>query len=131
MEHDAWQSRISTIQTAFNAAAKESNVEHPGADFLRTFYDRVAPGITDRFDGPAMLPLIAPRPLLVINGDSDARTPLAGLKLCTDAAEQAYRAAGAEDRFSVRLEQHTAHKVTPESQQAAIDWFVRWLKPSP
>ena len=55
------------------------------------------------------------------------RTPLPGLKLCTDAAQRAYHDAGADDRFVVRIEPHTAHKVTPESQQAAIEWFAKWL----
>jgi hypothetical protein len=67
--------------------------------------------------------------LLTINGDSDARTPLLGLKVCTDAAQAAYRAAGVEDRFVVRIQEMTGHKVTPESERLAIEWFVRWLKP--
>jgi len=66
---------------------------------------------------------------MIINGDSDARTPLPGLKECTDAAARAYRAAGAEDRFVIRIQEKTGHKVTPESQKIANDWFVRWLKP--
>jgi len=130
LEHDAWQSRIGTIQRAFDAAAKDASVDHPDAAFLQSFYDRVAPGIAGRFDGPAMLPLIAPRPLLVINGDSDARTPVPGLKECTDAAAKAYHDARAEDHFVLRLEPHTAHKVTADSEQAAVEWFVRWLKPN-
>ncbi len=91
--------------------------------------DRVAPGIYGEFDGPAMLPLIAPRPLLVINGDSDARTPLPGLKECTDAAQQAYAAVDAINQFVVRIQKNTAHKVTPESQTAVYEWFARWLRP--
>ena len=53
------------------------------------------------FDGPAMVPLIAPRPLLAINGELDPRTPLPGLQECVDAAQAAYRAAGAEEREEV------------------------------
>jgi hypothetical protein len=67
--------------------------------------------------------------LLVINGDSDNRTPLPGLKRCTDAAQTAYRAARVEDRFAVRIQENTGHQVKPESERAAIEWFVRWLKP--
>ena len=129
LEHDAWQSRVSTIRTAFDAAAKEANVAAPGAAFVAAFYERVAPGLAGQFDGPEMLPLIAPRPLLVINGDSDDRTPLPGLKLCTDAAKAAYERAGAADRFVVRIQEKTGHKVTPQSQQAAVAWLARWLKP--
>jgi dienelactone hydrolase len=129
LEHDAWQSRIGTIRTGFDAAAKQAGVVAPDATFVANFYDRVAPGLAGEFDGPAMLPLIAPRPLLVMNGDSDARTPLPGLKLCTDAAHAAYDKAGAADRFTVRIQENTGHKVTPESRQAAIDWLVTVLNP--
>ena len=129
IDHDAWQSRISTVQSAFNAAAKDSDMEKPGADFVRTFYSRVARGIDGPFDAPAMLPLIAPRPLLAINGDSDDRTPMGGLLLCAEAARNAYRAAGAEERFVLHLQPKTGHKVLPESFVLAREWFVRWLKP--
>jgi dienelactone hydrolase len=129
LEHDSWKPRIGTIQKAFDTAAKEDDVAAPDAAFVRKFYDRVAPGIYGEFDCPAMLPYIAPRPMLVINGDSDDRTPLPGLKECTDAADTAYRAAGAAEQFSVRLQEKTGHTVRPESENAAVDWFARWLKP--
>ena len=129
IDHDSWQSRISTVQAAFNTAAQESGVANPDADFVRTFYARVAPGIDGAFDGPAMLPLIAPRPLLAINGETDARTPLPGLQLCADAARAAYHATGADEKFVLRVQPNTGHKVNPDSMVAAREWLVRWLKP--
>jgi dienelactone hydrolase len=129
LDHNDWQARIGTIQPAFDEAAREAGVGAPDSAFVQRFYDRVSPGIYGEFDGPAMLPLIAPRPLLTINGDSDARNPLPGLAECTNAVHAAYRAAGADDCFRVIIEPHTAHKVTPESETAAIEWFVQWLKP--
>jgi dienelactone hydrolase len=129
IEQDRWQSRISTIQSAFDTAAKESGVVQPGPEFVRAFYDRVAPGIDDRFDGPAMLPLIAPRPLLAINGEVDDRTPLPGLEECAAAAHSAYHALGADGNFVLQIQPNTGHKVTPEAMQLAKDWLVRWLKP--
>lgn len=129
VDHDSWQSRIGTVQAAFDTAAKESGIKNPGAAFVRTFYSRVAPGIDGKFDGPKMVPLIAPRPLLSINGEIDPRTPLPGVEICAEATRAAYRAAGAEDRFVLRIQPQTAHKVLPESMDAALAWFVRWLKP--
>lgn len=129
LDHDSWQARIGTIQAAFDAAAKHAGVAKPTAEFVRTFYDRVAPGIYGEFDGPAMLPLIAPRPLLAINGDSDPRTPLPGLAECTEAARAAYHAAGADEQFSVIIQPHTGHKVNPDSLATARAWLTRWLKP--
>lgn len=129
VENNSWQSRIGTVQAAFDAAAKDSGVEKPGAEFVHTFYSRVAPGLDREFDGPAMVPLIAPRPLLSINGEIDPRTPKGGLDLCAEAARAAYKAAGAEEKFVLRIQPNTGHQVRPESKVLAREWFIRWLKP--
>ena len=129
LENDQWQGRTKTIQNAFDAVKKEASVSTAGPDFVQKFYDRVVPGIYNEFDGPEMLRLIAPRPLLVINSDSDPNTPLPGVKESAAAAEQAYQRAGAENRFSLRIQEKTGHQVRPESERAAIEWFVKWLRP--
>lgn len=126
LDHDAWQSRAGTFRAALEQAAQDASVPVDAA-FLRRFYDRVAPGVYSDFDGPRMTPLIAPRPLLVINGDSDARTPMPGLLECVNAARSAYRQAGAADAFRFFPQENTAHKVTPEAMREAIAWFSRWL----
>ncbi|MEO5959688.1 MAG: alpha/beta fold hydrolase, partial [Opitutaceae bacterium] len=51
VENNSWQSRIGTVQAAFDAAAKDSGVTNAGADFVHTFYSRVAPGLDREFDG--------------------------------------------------------------------------------
>jgi dienelactone hydrolase len=130
LDNNSWQSRIGTIQDAFDSAAKESGIANPGSDFVHQFYQKIAPGLDGEFDGPAMAPLIAPRPLMTINGDSDPRTPLPGLKLCTDAAQAAYKADNAPDHFVIRIQPNTGHNVNPDSETAAIDWFAKWLKPA-
>lgn len=129
LENDAWKSRVETFQAAVYSAAKDAGVAEVNAEFVRGFYDRMVPGIYTRFDGPEMLPLIAPRPLLVINGDSDPRTPLAGVRECAARAQKAYVDARAEDKFALRIQEKTGHEVTPASRRAAIAWFVKWLKP--
>ena len=129
LDNDSWQSRVGTIQAAFDGAAKEAGVAKPDAKFVHEFYERVVPGIDGEFDGPVMAALIAPRPLFFINGDTDARTPLPGLKLCTDAAEAAYHTAGADDHFKVRIQEKTGHKVNADSKELAIEWFAKWLSP--
>jgi dienelactone hydrolase len=128
LDNESWRSRVDTFKPAIEAAAKDEG-EVVNAAFVRRFYDRVVPGIYGQFDGPAMLPLIAPRPLLVINGDADARTPLPGVNECLVAARTAYRTADAEAQLQVILQPQTGHKVTVEARQAAVDWFVKWLRP--
>ena len=126
--HD-WQGRIGTIQPAFDAIARDAGVTRPDSAFVQKFYDRVVPGIYSKFDGPEMLALIAPRPLLVINSDSDNHTPLPGVLECTDTVQKVYAADKAEDHFAVIIQKNTGHQVKPESERAAIEWFVRWLRP--
>jgi pimeloyl-ACP methyl ester carboxylesterase len=110
------------------AAAQKSSAT-VSVSFLRKFYDRIAPGIYGDFDGPAMLPLIAPKPLLVIAGDSDPRTPMAGVKQCAEAAERAYKEAGVQEKFQLMIEPNTGHEQTKAYEDAMVAWFTRWLKP--
>ena len=128
LDHGAWDSRAWTIRDALETVAAEKKVS-VNAAFVRQFYDRVAPGIYGDFDAPAMLPLIAPRPLLVINGDSDPRTPIAGVRASAAAAERAYGAAGARDKFVLKLLPDVGHEQTPMYDHAMVEWFVRWLRP--
>lgn len=127
LDNDAWQSRVSTFQNAVDAAAADQGVTRVTADVVRKFYDRVVPGIYSEFDAPAMLPLIAPRPLLVINGDSDPRTPLPGVQESAAAAEARYRALDVPDQFQLHLQPNTGHAFTESGQKVAVEWLVRWL----
>ena len=129
LAHDDWQGRIGTIQNAFDVIARDAGVSKTDSAFVKQFYDRVVPGIDAEFDGPQMLPMIAPRPLLVINSDADDHTPLPGVDECVAAAKKAYAAAGADDHFAVIIQKNTGHKILPDSERAAIEWFVKWLKP--
>jgi len=129
LDNNAWQARVGTIQPAVEGAARSARARL-NAEFVRTFYDRIVPGIYSTFDGPAMLPLIAPRPLMVINGDSDSLTPLPGVMLAANSASEAYAKAGAKEKFVLRVQKNTGHSVNGDSLRAAIDWFVSWLKPS-
>jgi dienelactone hydrolase len=128
LDHDAWQPRIETIFPALAGAARDA-LRPVDGDFVRDFYDRVVPGIYEEFDAPAMLPLIAPRPLLVISGDSDPLTPLAGVEQSAEAAERAYRSAGSVEPFRLLVQRDTGHEFTADAQRTALDWLVRWLRP--
>jgi sugar lactone lactonase YvrE/dienelactone hydrolase len=131
LDNDSWQSRVGTFQKAIDEAAKDAGVARVDAKFVRAFYDRVAPGVYSEFDGPAMVPLIAPRPLLSINGELDPRTPGPGLQECARAAESAYAAAGAPDHFALHIQKNTAHKVNPDALAMGIEWMAKWLRSPP
>ena len=129
LENGAWPARIATIQDGFNAAAAGAGKPARNVAFVRDFYARVVPGVDGEFDGPAMLALIAPRPLLVVNSDSDANTPVAGVRLAVAAARPAYAAQNAAERLELVIQEDTPHRVNPENIDRGIAWFVRWLGP--
>jgi len=129
LDNGQWPARIATIQEAFDASATAAGKPARNVDIVRQFYARVVPGIDGQFDGPVMLAAIAPRPLLVINGDSDANTPIAGVRLSVATAKPFYDAANAGDRLELIIQENTPHRVNPESIDAGIAWFVRWLEP--
>jgi dienelactone hydrolase len=129
LRHNDWQGRISTFQKAFETVAQDAGQRKADSAFVKKFYARVIPGIDSEFDGPQMLKQIAPRPLLVINSDSDVHTPLPSVQEAVVAAEKAYAASHAREHFAVIIQKKTGHKVLPESELAAMDWFIKWLGP--
>jgi dienelactone hydrolase len=128
LENGQWHARIHTIQDAFDAAAKSAGKSPESVDFVREFYARVVPGIDGQFDGPSMLPLIAPRPLLVVNSDSDANTPIAGVRLAIQAAFPVYNELKASSKLQMMVQENTPHRVNPESIDEGMRWFEVWLR---
>lgn len=129
LDHNQWQPRVNTFGRPVEAAARDAGVKQVDAAFVRRFYDRVAPGIYGDYDGGSMLALIAPRPVLVINGDSDARTPLEGVQEAVAFARARYTKMGAEEKLGLYLQPNAGHVFTPVAELVMGDWFARWLAP--
>jgi dienelactone hydrolase len=128
LDNSQWQPRVSTFAPAVEGAAREAGVPVDAA-FVRRFYDRVVPGIYGDYDARNMLALTAPRPVLVINGDSDALTPLPGVHDAIVFAQRAYTRMGAADNIGLYLQPNAGHVVTPVAELVMADWFVKWLAP--
>jgi pimeloyl-ACP methyl ester carboxylesterase len=128
LENNQWQGRAKTIQQAHNAAAQDLGKEQVDAEVCRALWNKVIPGILDQFDCPSMLRLFAGRPMLIVSGETDPNCPLGGAKLAFASAEAAYKAADASDKLKIDVAAGVAHKVTPEQEKMALDWFVKWLK---
>jgi fermentation-respiration switch protein FrsA (DUF1100 family) len=128
LDNNQWQARVDTFAPAVDGAAQAAGVTVDTA-FVRRFYDRVVPGIYGDYDAGSMLTLIAPRPVLVINGDSDALTPLGGVQQEVATARRTYLQMGAEDKLGLYLQPNAGHVVTPVAELVMADWFVRFLKP--
>ena len=76
------------------------------------------PGIMKYFDMGDLAGLIAPRPMIVVNGRDDSIFPLVSAKEQVEVARAYYKAAGAPDKFE--------HVIGPEGHRfyAALSWPV-------
>jgi predicted esterase len=85
-------------------------------------------GLLDDYDAPLSLPLIAPRPLLALNGEHDPRCPLPGVKAAFEAAARAYEAAEAPcGALELRVFKGVGHEFTPGMSDAMHGFFAEWL----
>ena len=128
LDNNQWQARVGTFSPPVESAARDAGAEVDAA-FVRRFYDRVAPGIYGDYDAGSMLALIAPRPVLVINGDSDARTPLTGVQEAVKAARRTYIKMNADEKLGLYLQPNAGHVFTPVAELVMADWFVKWMVP--
>lgn len=131
LENERWQGRANTIGAAHKAAAHDLGEPEVNAKVCRALWNKVIPGILDDFDCPQMLTAIAPRPLLILNGENDPNCPLGGAKLAFAAAQEAYKQAGAEEKLHIDVAPGGGHAVTPAQHEKAMEWLTRWLSPSP
>lgn len=130
VETDRWKPRAALLPRVYEAVREDLAEPEVNARVYRSTWDRLTPGLFDRFDGPHLLPLIAPRPLLVLNGEIDPLVPIEAARLAAESARRAYKAAGVPERFRFEVAAGTGHTVTPDQRRLALDWLCRWLKPA-
>jgi Acetyl xylan esterase (AXE1) len=126
----AGEARIGLIRPVLEAFAKQEGSDKIDDRLVRKAWDRLLPGFTDRFDADRIVPLIAPRPLLILSHEKDELLPLAGAEAVYAAAQERYRALNAEDRLRLRVAPGLSHSGQDFTEVAALfEWFERWLKP--
>lgn len=131
LEHDRYQARAKTVSTPHEAAARDLGESSVNRRVCETLWDKVIPGIRDRFDCPNMLALFGGRPLLILNGELDPSCPIEGAEVAFAAARAAHEAAGAGDRLKVDVAKGVGHAVTPAQATMALDWLATWLRATP
>jgi fermentation-respiration switch protein FrsA (DUF1100 family) len=129
LEHDGWQGRARTIAAAHAAAASDLGEPEVNQRVVRALWSKIMPGILDEFDGPSVIRLFAPRPLLILNAENDPNCPLPGAQLAIAQAKAAYAAADALDRLQIYVAPGAGHEVTAEHLRLANEWLDRWLTP--
>ncbi|MCE3217095.1 hypothetical protein HAX54_010346 [Datura stramonium] len=91
-------------------------------------WDRIAPGLASQFDAPYTVSTIAPRPLLILNGEDDPRCPIDGLKIPELNARKAWEETNCPQNFKLIAQPGIGHQMTPLMVKEASDWFDRFLK---
>jgi dienelactone hydrolase len=86
------------------------------------------PGMLNHFDTEAVMGLIAPRPFLVLTGDSDHGSPLSGMKVLEKKLNSVYSIYNKEDYFRSIIYEKTGHVYTDEMKSEMINWFNKHLK---
>jgi len=107
----------SCATTTYAGIVAANAVHNPG------FY---VPGILRWGDIPEVVSLIAPRPLLILNGEKDWRFPVSGAKEVVARAGMLYRRLGKPDALQLFVSP-AGHEFTDEMRQRAYHWLDRWL----
>lgn len=128
VEHDRWQARVDSIKDVFEEACSDLGKIEIDKEVVQKVWDRVAPGLASQFDAPYTIPAIAPRPLLILNGEEDPRCPIAGLDIPTSRARKAWADADCPQNFKLIAQAGIGHQMTPLMVKEASNWFDRFLK---
>lgn len=131
LEHEQWQGRANTIKEAHLAASADLGQPEVNGMVCRSLWSKIIPGILDDFDAPSMLRLFSGRSLLIVNGELDPNCPIEGAEQAFTAARSAFHEAGTDDHLKIMVAAGSGHTVTKQQHDAALDWFVTWLKPAP
>jgi hypothetical protein len=86
------------------------------------------PGMLKYFDTEAVMGLIAPRPFLVLTGDSDAGSPLSGIKVLEQKLNSVYTLYHKQDCFKSIIYPETGHVYTDDMKIEMLAWFDKHLQ---
>ncbi|GAA0148407.1 hydrolase [Lithospermum erythrorhizon] len=128
IEHGKWHGRVDSIKAVFEEARIDLGKAAIDEDVVEKVWDRIAPGLASEFDAPYTIPSIAPRPLLILNGEEDPRCPLSGLDLPKAKATEIYERAGCPENFKLLAEPRIGHQMNPLMVKEASEWFDKFFK---
>ena len=131
LENRGYTQRVKNLQTAFDGVKDALGEPEVNPRVVAAAWSKWVPGVPDKWDSPDVLAAFAPKPLLMINGDTDPTAPMPGVEVAWAKIKAAYEKAGASDRVVLNVAEHSGHTVTPAQRDAIYAWFVRWLKPTP
>ena len=118
-----FQARVDSIPRIFHAAAADAGVTAVTREVVQSVWKRLLPGMLEGYDACASLPVIAPRPLLVVTGEEDPRCPLPGVLVAAQRAREAYASAGAPAAMELFIQPGIGHVCTLQMLQKVEQFF--------
>ncbi len=89
------------------------------------------PNLLNHFDTETIVALIAPRPVLFLNGDRDSTSPVDGIHAIESAVRPVYRLYGKENEFQSLVYEGQGHVYTQEMWTKTLKWLEERLKGAP
>jgi len=86
------------------------------------------PNMLNHFDTEAVVSLIAPRPVLFLDGDKDGTSPVDGIHAIEAAVRPVYRLYKKEAAFQSIVYENQGHVYTPEMWKRTLQWMEENLK---
>ncbi|HWY76494.1 MAG TPA: alpha/beta hydrolase family protein [Verrucomicrobiae bacterium] len=86
------------------------------------------PNLLNHFDTEAIVALIAPRPVLFLDGDRDPTSPVDGIHAIESAVRPVYQLYGKEQAFQSIVYTGQGHVYTPEMWARTLSWLDENLK---
>jgi len=86
------------------------------------------PNILNHFDTEAIVALIAPRPVLFLDGDQDGTSPVDGIHAIEAAVRPVYRLYEKESEFESVVYAGQGHIYTKQMWTKTLDWMDKYLK---
>ncbi len=87
------------------------------------------PNLLNHFDTEAVVALLAPRPVLLMNGDQDAGSPVEGIHAIERVVRQTYALYGSTNEFQSVVYPGQGHVYTPAMWAKTLAWMEVQLKP--
>ncbi|MDO8542994.1 MAG: dienelactone hydrolase family protein [Opitutaceae bacterium] len=105
----------------------EQLVQHGQVQAHGLYY--FVPNMLKHFDTEAVFAVVAPRPMLQLNGDGDSTCPPDGIEVLEQKIGAVYRLHGQPDNFRSVIYLRTGHEYLPEMKAEMVQWFLRHLPP--
>jgi dienelactone hydrolase len=132
LDNTLWHARVESLAPFFDAIRVRMGKPRVDDEVVQLVWQRICPELIDgtmAMDASRSLQLIAPRPLLIANGEVDMRCPKEGVELAVAEASHAWQEVGPELQPTLYFEPGGGHAVSDKMWRLVDEFFDRHLTP--